>query len=283
VAYGHSFLAWAAEEATRVYGETVPSWHESKRVLVQRQPVGATASITPWNFPLAMITRKLGPALAAGCTQVVKPAPQTPLTALELGRLAVEAGVPAGVVNVVTAPGREFAETVFGDPRIRKVSFTGSTDVGRQLIERSAGNVTRLSLELGGHAPVIVFDDADLDAAVAGVLRAKFRNNGRSCIAANRIYVQRGVREEFAAAFAAAVGGLRVGGTLDEGVDVGPLIDGAAVRKVRAHVDDAVARGAQSRRDHGSARFRSRTSCSSTTRSRGPRLRAACVPDGVYP
>ncbi|MFC5753238.1 NAD-dependent succinate-semialdehyde dehydrogenase [Actinomadura rugatobispora] len=245
VAYGRSFLAWAAEEATRVYGETVPSWHEGKRVLVLRQPVGVTASITPWNFPLAMITRKLGPALAAGCTQVVKPAPQTPLTALELGRLAVEAGVPAGVVNVVTAPGPDFAAAVFADARVRKVSFTGSTEVGRQLIERSAGNVTRLSLELGGHAPVIVFDDADLDAAVAGVLRAKFRNNGQSCIAANRIYVQRGIREEFTAAFDAAVGALRVGGTLSEAVDVGPLIDGAALRKVRAHVDDAVARGAR--------------------------------------
>jgi succinate-semialdehyde dehydrogenase/glutarate-semialdehyde dehydrogenase len=245
VAYGQSFLAWAAEEATRVYGETVPSWHDGKRIMVLRQPVGTTAAITPWNFPLAMITRKLGPALAAGCTQIVKPAPQTPLTALELGALAMEAGVPDGVVNVVLAPGRLFAETVFADPRVRKVSFTGSTEVGRQLIAQSAENVTRLSLELGGHAPVIVFDDADMDAAVAGVLRAKFRNNGQSCIAANRIFVQRGIYDVFVPAFAAAVEKLRMAGTMDEAADVGPLIDADAVAKVRSHVDDAVAKGAR--------------------------------------
>ena len=245
VAYGHSFLAWSAQEATRVYGETVPSWNAGKRILVMHQPVGVTAAITPWNFPLAMITRKLGTALAAGCTQIVKPAEQTPLTALELGRLALEAGVPDGVVNIVTTPGVRFAETIFADPRVRKVTFTGSTEVGQQLIQRSAANVTRLSLELGGHAPTIVFDDADPDAAIAGVLRAKFRNNGQSCIAANRIYVQRGIYDDFVAAYAAATAKLEVGGTLSETADIGPLIDAEAVRKVQSHVDDAVANGAK--------------------------------------
>jgi succinate-semialdehyde dehydrogenase/glutarate-semialdehyde dehydrogenase len=192
-----------------------------------------------------MITRKLGPALAAGCTQIVKPAEQTPLTALELGRLALEAGVPDGVVNIVTTPGVRFAETIFADPRVRKVTFTGSTEVGQQLIQRSAANVTRLSLELGGHAPTIVFDDADPDAAIAGVLRAKFRNNGQSCIAANRIYVQRGIYDDFVAAYAAATAKLEVGGTLSETADIGPLIDAEAVRKVQSHVDDAVANGAK--------------------------------------
>jgi succinate-semialdehyde dehydrogenase / glutarate-semialdehyde dehydrogenase len=245
VAYGQSFLAWSAQEATRVYGETVPSWNAGKRILVMHQPVGVTAAITPWNFPLAMITRKLGPALAAGCTQIVKPAEQTPLTALELGRLAVEAGVPDGVVNVVTTPGIRFAETIFADPRVRKVTFTGSTEVGQQLIQRSASNITRLSLELGGHAPTIVFDDADPDVAIAGVLRAKFRNNGQSCIAANRIYVQRGIYDDFVDAYAAATAKLEVGATLSETADIGPLIDADAVRKVQSHVDDAVANGAK--------------------------------------
>jgi succinate-semialdehyde dehydrogenase/glutarate-semialdehyde dehydrogenase len=245
VAYGQSFLAWSAEEATRVYGETVPSWHANKRILVLRQPVGVTAAITPWNFPLAMITRKVGPALAAGCTQIVKPASQTPLTAIELGRLALEAGVPAGVLNVITGPGSVVAKTLFADPRVRKVSFTGSTEVGQQLIALSAANVTRLSLELGGHAPTIVYDDADLSVAVAGVLRAKFRNNGQSCIAANRIYVQDGIHDDFVAAYTAGAAELRLGSTSSESVDVGPLIDDDAVEKVQSHVDDAIARGAK--------------------------------------
>ena len=242
VAYGQSFLAWAAGEAVRVYGEIVPSWDPAKRILVQRQPIGVTAAITPWNFPLAMITRKVGPALAAGCTQIVKPATLTPLTALELGRLALEAGIPPGVLNVVTAPGSVTARELFADARVRKVSFTGSTTVGQELIRLSAANVTRLSLELGGHAPVIVLDDADLPAAVAGVLRAKFRNNGQSCIAANRIYVSAGIHDDFVAAYASAVKGLVVGPT-SGAADVGPLIDDDAVKKVQEHVDDAVARG----------------------------------------
>ena len=245
VGYGLSFLYWSAEEATRVYGETVPSWHENKRIVVLRQPVGVTAAITPWNFPLAMITRKVGPALAAGCTQIVKPASQTPLTAIELGRLAHAAGVPAGVLNVITGPGSVVAKTLFADPRVRKVSFTGSTEVGQKLIELSAANVTRLSLELGGHAPTIVYDDADLSIAVSGVLRAKFRNNGQSCIAANRIYVQDGIHDDFVASYTAAVAGLRMGATSNESVDVGPLIDDDAVAKVQSHVDDAVEHGAR--------------------------------------
>jgi len=245
VAYGQSFLAWSAEEATRIYGELVPAWHANKRIMVLHQPVGVTAAITPWNFPLAMITRKVGPALASGCTQVVKPASQTPLTAIELGRLAVEAGVPPGVLNVITGPGSTVATTLFADRRVRKVSFTGSTEVGQHLIALSAANVTRLSLELGGHAPTIVFDDTDLSVAVGGVLRAKFRNNGQSCIAANRIYVQAGIYDDFLAAYTAAVAGLRIGSTSEETVDVGPLIDDAAVAKVQSHVDDAVGRGAK--------------------------------------
>jgi succinate-semialdehyde dehydrogenase / glutarate-semialdehyde dehydrogenase len=243
VAYGQSFLAWAAEEATRVYGELVPSWQAGKRIMVRHQPVGVTAAITPWNFPLAMITRKTGPALAAGCTQVVKPATQTPLTAIELGRLALAAGIPAGVLNIVPGPGPVVAGELFADARVRKVSFTGSTEVGQELIRLSAGNVTRLSLELGGHAPVIVLDDADLPAAVAGVLRAKFRNNGQSCIAANRIYVSDAIHDAFVATYAEAVRALVVGPT-ERSVDVGPLIDDAAVKKVRQQVDDALRRGA---------------------------------------
>jgi succinate-semialdehyde dehydrogenase / glutarate-semialdehyde dehydrogenase len=245
VAYGQSFLAWSAEEATRIYGEMVPSWQAGKRIMVLHQPVGVAVAITPWNFPLAMITRKLGPALAAGCTQVVKPASQTPLTALRLGELALEAGIPPGVVNVVTGRGAAVAQAVFADRRVRKVSFTGSTEVGQELIRLSAGNVTRLSLELGGHAPVIVFDDCDLETAVSGVLRAKFRNNGQSCIAANRIYVQAGIYDDFIAAYTTATAGLRMGATASEQVDVGPLIDQAAVRKVQSHVKDAVAKGAR--------------------------------------
>ena len=244
VKYGQSFLAWSAEEATRVYGELIPSWNNDKRIMVQHQAVGVTAAITPWNFPLAMITRKVGPALAAGCTQIVKPATQTPLTAIELGRLAIQAGVPAGVLNVITGPGSTVAKELFADPRVRKVSFTGSTEVGQQLIALSARNVTRLSLELGGHAPVIVLADADLPAAIAGTLRAKFRNNGQSCIAANRIYVEADIYEDFLAAYGDAVNGLELGPT-SRPVDVGPLIDDAAVSKVQEHVDDAVSRGAK--------------------------------------
>jgi succinate-semialdehyde dehydrogenase/glutarate-semialdehyde dehydrogenase len=244
VKYGQSFLAWSAEEATRVYGELIPSWNLEKRITVQHQAVGVTAVITPWNFPLAMITRKVGPALAAGCTQIVKPATQTPLTAIELGRLALEAGIPPGVLNIITGPGTTVAKELFADARVRKVSFTGSTEVGQQLIVLSARNVTRLSLELGGHAPVIVLDDAELSVAVAGTLRAKFRNNGQSCIAANRIYVAAGLYEQFLVSYGDAVSALELGPT-SRPVDVGPLIDDAAVSKVQEHVDDAVSRGAK--------------------------------------
>jgi succinate-semialdehyde dehydrogenase/glutarate-semialdehyde dehydrogenase len=204
--------------------------------------VGVTAAIAPWNFPFAMISRKLGPALATGCTQVIKPAGQTPLTALYLAGLLAEAGVPAGVANVVTTGGPLFGRAVLADPRVRKVSFTGSTEVGQWLITRSAANVTRLSLELGGQAPLIVLDDADLDGAVAGALRAKFRNTGQSCIAANRLYVADAVYEEFCTRFAAAAGQLSLGPGSDD-PDIGPLIDDAAVAKVTQHLDDAVAKG----------------------------------------
>jgi succinate-semialdehyde dehydrogenase / glutarate-semialdehyde dehydrogenase len=242
VTYGLGFLDFAADEAVRVYGETVPASTTAKRIFVGKQPVGVTAAIAPWNFPLAMITRKLGPALATGCTQVIKPAPETPLTALYLAELLVQAGVPAGVVNVVTADGPLFGETVLADPRVRKVSFTGSTQVGQWLVAHSAQNLTRLSLELGGQAPLIVLDDADLDVAVTGAIRAKFRNTGQSCIAANRMYVAAAVYDEFCARFAAAAAEL----TLDRGVndpDLGPLINDHAVAKVARHVDDALARG----------------------------------------
>jgi succinate-semialdehyde dehydrogenase/glutarate-semialdehyde dehydrogenase len=244
VDYGRSFLSWSAEEATRINGELLPSWRDDKRIMVQYHPVGVTAAITPWNFPLAMITRKVGPALAAGCTQVVKPDTQTPLTAIELGRLGLEAGLPPGVLNVVTAPGARVARELFADARVRKVSFTGSTTVGQELIALSAQNVTRLSLELGGHAPVIILDDAEMPVAVAGALRAKFRNNGQSCIAANRIYVAAGIYEEFLASYAEAIRGLELG-PANGPVDVGPLIDDAAITKVQRHVDDAITRGAR--------------------------------------
>ena len=244
VAYGGGFLEWAAEEAKRVYGEIVPASRVDQRILVLRQPVGVTAAITPWNFPLAMLTRKFGPALAVGCTQIIKPANETPLTAIVLCELAVEAGFPSGVVNLVTGPGSVVGPALLADPRVRKVSFTGSTEVGQDLIRRSATNLTRLSLELGGHAPVIVLDDADIEVAVQQSLRAKFRNNGQSCIAANRFYVARSVHDEFAEAFASAVEKLRVGRWQSE-PDIGPLIDDRAVVKVQRHVDDAVERGAK--------------------------------------
>ena len=242
VTYGLGFLDFAADEAVRVYGETIPASTAAKRIYVSKQPVGVTAAIAPWNFPLAMITRKLGPALATGCTQVVKPAPETPLTALYLAELLAEAGVPAGVANVVTADGPLFGETVLADPRVRKVSFTGSTQVGQWLVAHSGANLTRLSLELGGQGPLIVLDDADLDVAVTGAIRAKFRNTGQSCIAANRLYVAAAVYDEFCARFASAAAEL----TLDRGAadpDLGPLINDAAIAKVTRHVDDALARG----------------------------------------
>lgn len=246
IAYAASFLAWFAGEGERVYGQTIPASLPNKRLLVLRQPVGVVALITPWNFPAAMLTRKLGPALAAGCTAVCKPAEQTPLSALELGRLFVEAGFPPGVVNIITARDPvAFADTIFADDRVRKVSFTGSTEVGKELIRKSAEGVKRLSLELGGNAPFIVFDDADFDAAVKGAVASKFRNTGQTCVCANRIFVQRGIYERFATAFTAEVAALKVGNGLDPETKIGPLIDAQALEKVRRHVGDAVAQGAE--------------------------------------
>jgi len=246
IAYAASFLSWFAGEAERIYGSTIPASAAHKRLLVIRQPVGVCALITPWNFPSAMITRKLGPALAAGCTAIVKPAEQTPLSALELGRIFGDAGLPAGCLNLITCEDpTAFSETIFADERVRKVSFTGSTEVGKLLIRKSADTVKRLSLELGGNAPFIVFADADLDAAVKGAVASKFRNTGQTCVCANRIFVQRGVYEQFAAAFTAQVAALRVGSGLDPANMVGPLIDEQARVKVERHVADALAGGAK--------------------------------------
>ncbi len=241
--YAAGFLEWSSEEAKRVNGEILPAG-EGKRIFVLRQPVGVCAAITPWNFPSAMITRKLGPALAAGCTMVVKPSELTPLSAIALGELCVEAGIPAGVVNIVnTTDAQGFSDVVFADPRVRKVSFTGSTEVGRKLIEASAANVVRLSLELGGQAPFLVFEDADLDAAIRGAVAGKFRNTGQSCISPNRFYVQKNVRERFVQGVAAEMAGLRVGRGDSEDVQIGPLINDAAVEKVLGHIADARDRG----------------------------------------
>jgi succinate-semialdehyde dehydrogenase/glutarate-semialdehyde dehydrogenase len=245
IRYGASFVEWAAEEAKRVYGETIPASVAGKRILVLRQAVGVVAAITPWNFPCAMITRKIAPALAAGCTVVVKPAEQTPLSAIALAELCVEAGFPPGVVNVVTGKPAPIGEAIFADPRVRKVSFTGSTEVGRILMRLAAPNVTRLGLELGGHAPFIIFDDADLESAVAGLVASKFRNAGQTCICANRVYVHRSVREAVLAKLRDAVARLRVGAGTDEGVSIGPLIDDEAVAKVERHLDDARRKGAR--------------------------------------
>ncbi len=243
--YAASFLEWASEEARRIEGEILPAG-KGKRIFVLRQGVGVCAAITPWNFPSAMITRKLGPALAAGCTMVVKPAELTPLSALAIGELCQEAEIPAGVVNIVsTSTAQGFSDVVFGDPRVRKVSFTGSTEVGRKLIGMSAGNIVRLSLELGGQAPFLVFEDADLDAAVRGAVTGKFRNSGQSCISPNRFYVQRSVRERFVEGVAEELGRLRVGRGDGEDVQIGPLINDAAVEKVMGHIEDARERGAR--------------------------------------
>ena len=245
IAYGASFIDWAAEEGKRVYGETIPASSPHKRILVLPQPVGVAALITPWNFPCAMITRKLGPALAAGCTVVIKPAEQTPLSALALAALCQEAGLPAGVVNVVTGAPARIGAALLGDARVRKLSFTGSTETGQLLMRGGAQHLTRLSLELGGHAPFLVFDDADLDAAVQGLIASKFRNSGQTCICANRIFVQSGVYDAFGSRLLAAVAELKVGKGSEPGVQVGPLIDDAAVHKVEGQVRQALAAGAQ--------------------------------------
>jgi succinate-semialdehyde dehydrogenase / glutarate-semialdehyde dehydrogenase len=244
IVYAASFFEWSAEEARRVGGEYIPAAHANKRIVVMRQPVGVVAAITPWNFPAAMITRKLGPALAVGCTVVIKPAEQSPLTAIALGAIALAAGIPAGVVNVVTGDPDAIGRTWLGDARVRKLSFTGSTEVGRILIQRAATHITRLSLELGGHAPMVVFDDADVDVAVRGAIVSKFRNAGQTCICPNRFYVQRGIHDAFVAALQRALAELPIGYGLDEGAVIGPLIDDAGVAKVREHIADAQDRGA---------------------------------------
>jgi len=245
ITYAASFIEWFAEEAKRTYGEVIPSPRADARIVVIQQPVGVTAAITPWNFPAAMITRKAGPALAAGCTMVLKPAAQTPLTALALAALAERSGVPAGVFNVVTGRSREIGGELTANPTVRKISFTGSTEVGRLLMQQSAATVKKMSMELGGNAPFIVFDDADVDAAVEGAMVSKFRNSGQTCVCVNRIYVQRSVADAFIEKLAGAVQGLRVGRGVDRGVTQGPLIDNAAVAKVEEHVADAVAKGAR--------------------------------------
>jgi succinate-semialdehyde dehydrogenase/glutarate-semialdehyde dehydrogenase len=246
VAYGAAFVEWFGEEAKRVYGETVPGHLSDKRITVIRQPIGVAAGITPWNFPNAMIARKVAPALAAGCSFVSRPASLTPLSALAMARLAEEAGVPPGVFSVVTTTssseaGKEFCE----NPLVRKLTFTGSTEVGRILLKQAADQVMKCSMELGGNAPFIVFDDADLDEAVKGAILSKFRNNGQTCVCANRIYVQAGVYDAFASKLAEAVGRMRVGDGLEDGIDLGPLIEPKAADKVREHIEDAVAKGAR--------------------------------------
>tara|TARA_R110000744_G_scaffold112179_2_gene210410 strand:+ start:1501 stop:2985 length:1485 start_codon:yes stop_codon:yes gene_type:complete len=245
IAYAISFLDWAAEEGKRIYGDIIPASVPDKRILVLRQPVGVTAIITPWNFPAAMITRKLGPALAAGCTVVIKPAEATPLSALAIGELACEAGFPPGVINIITGNPSDIGDVLFDDDRVRKLSFTGSTDVGRLLMTKASKNLLRLSLELGGHAPFIVFDDADLDHAVSAALACKFRNAGQTCICANRFYIQSGIYEEFNARFADAIKQLTLGDGSQPGIDVGPLINDAAMVKVESQIDNARSLGAK--------------------------------------
>jgi succinate-semialdehyde dehydrogenase/glutarate-semialdehyde dehydrogenase len=248
VVYGASFIEWFAEEAKRVYGETVPTTDNNKRYLVIKQPIGVCAAITPWNFPVAMITRKVAPALAAGCPVVIKPAELTPLTALAAAELAVRAGVPAGVINVLTADGANsiaVGKVFCASDVVRHISFTGSTEVGRILMAQSAPTVKKLSLELGGNAPFIVFDDADIDSAVDGAMASKYRNAGQTCVCANRLYVQDGVYDAFVAKFAAKVKALKVGNGFEDGVAQGPLIEDAAIEKVQRHVADAVAKGGQ--------------------------------------
>jgi succinate-semialdehyde dehydrogenase/glutarate-semialdehyde dehydrogenase len=245
VAYAASFIEWFAEEGKRVYGDVVPSFRGDARVLVLRQPVGVAAAITPWNFPAAMITRKAGPALAAGCSFVCKPAPQTPFSALAMAELASRAGVPPGVFNVVPGDAESIGGELTSHPRVRKLSFTGSTPVGKKLMAQCAGTVKKVSLELGGNAPFIVFDDADLDAAVQGAMASKYRNTGQTCVCSNRLYIQDGVYDEFARKLVAAVASLRVGDGLAGPTDQGPLIDTRALAKVEAHIADAVAHGAQ--------------------------------------
>ncbi len=245
IAYAASFLEWFGEEGKRLYGDVIPGHQPDKRLLVLRQPVGVVAAITPWNFPSAMITRKAGPALAAGCTFVCKPATQTPYSALAMAELATRAGVPAGVFSILTGSATEIGGEMTANPIVRKVTFTGSTEIGKKLMVQCAGTLKKLSLELGGNAPFIVFDDADLDIAVQGAIASKYRNTGQTCVCANRLLVQEGIYDAFAAKLTEAVALLRVGDGLKEVTDQGPLIDAKALAKVEEHINDAVANGAQ--------------------------------------
>ena len=245
VAYAASFIEWFAEEGKRVYGDVMDHPLPGKRIVVLKQPIGVVASITPWNFPAAMITRKCAPALAAGCPVVIRPATQTPFSALALAELADRAGIPPGVINVVTGAPEPMGAELTSNPTVRKLSFTGSTEVGKLLMAQCASTVKKVSLELGGNAPFIVFDDADLDAAVAGAMASKYRNAGQTCVCANRILVQDGIHDAFAAKMAEAVNGLRVGNGLEDGTQQGPLIDVRAVEKVEQHIADATAKGAE--------------------------------------
>ena len=245
IGYAASFLEWFGEEAKRVYGDTIPGHARDKRIVVLKQPIGVCAAITPWNFPAAMLTRKIGPALAAGCTMVLKPASQTPFSALALCVLAERAGVPKGVISCVTGAAAEIGETLAASPIVRKVSFTGSTEIGKVLLAQCASTVKKASMELGGNAPFIVFDDADLDAAVKGAIASKYRNAGQTCVCANRLLVQDSVYDTFIEKLSAAVQSMRVGDGFEEGVAIGPLIDEHAVAKVVEHVDDAISKGAR--------------------------------------
>jgi succinate-semialdehyde dehydrogenase / glutarate-semialdehyde dehydrogenase len=245
IAYAASFIEWFAEEAKRVYGDTIPQNAKGRRIIVLKEPIGVFAAITPWNFPAAMIARKAGAGWAVGCTGVIRPASQTPFSALAIAALAERAGMPAGVCNVITGPSGPIGKEITSNPIVRKLSFTGSTEVGSKLIAQCAPTIKKLSMELGGNAPFIVFDDADLDAAVQGAMASKYRNTGQTCVCANRILVQEGVYDEFAAKLKVAVGKLKVGNGVEDGVTQGPLINAAAVQKVEEHIADAVKRGAR--------------------------------------
>jgi succinate-semialdehyde dehydrogenase / glutarate-semialdehyde dehydrogenase len=245
IKYANTFITWYAEEGKRVYGETIPASQKDKRIIVIKQPIGVVAAITPWNFPAAMITRKIAPALAAGCTVILKPAEQTPLTALKLAELAEKAGIPAGVINLVTGNAQSIGETWLNDKRVKKITFTGSTKVGKLLMKGASETVKKVSLELGGHAPVIIFEDANLQKAIQGVISSKFRNSGQTCICANRIYVHRNIEHDFYNLLKQEVSNLRVGSGKDEGATIGPLINKEAYIKIKEQLDDAVSKGAE--------------------------------------
>jgi succinate-semialdehyde dehydrogenase/glutarate-semialdehyde dehydrogenase len=245
IAYAASFIEWFAEEGKRIYGETVPQHMADRRIIVLKEPIGVVGAITPWNFPSAMITRKAGPALAAGCTVVCKPATETPYSAFALAELAERAGIPKGVLNILTGKSSEIGTEITANPVVRKITFTGSTEVGKKLMEQSAATVKKVTMELGGNAPFMVFDDANLDAAVEGAMLSKFRNMGQTCVCANRIYVQSAVYDAFADKFAAEVAKLKVGNGLEDGVTQGPLINSGGIDKVEEHIADALSKGAR--------------------------------------